>query len=457
MIAAPSTQPTRSIEQLRRTPHRLSDPGFPYGEALLQFLWSARLYDGRDLRTTKGETVEVIEPGRVQVHSGPDLEEARVRIAGQVWAGNVEVHVRSSEWNTHGHSQDPAYDNVILHVVYEHDADVRTSRGAMPPTVELVHRIAEERVALHMKLMQSVHAVPCSRQLAHVDRLRLGPWLERVLIERLERRTAFTGELLRRSDGDPSATLYHLLARAFGMQVNAEPFSMLAHVLPLAILRKYHDDPLRTEALLFGQAGMLEGELHEDHPLKMQGEYAHLARTHRLRSMPLAAWKFGRIRPSNFPTVRLAQFSALMQRTEGRPAALLDIEEAGELRAMLKVTAGTYWHTHHQFERAGPVRPKRLGTMAADHIIINAIVPALFAMGQAFGRPTWQERALALLHQLPAEQNSKLGVWAGSGLTADSAGRGQSLLELRDRYCRVRRCLSCGIGNQLMAQAVKGQ
>ncbi len=434
----------------------IADPGFPYGEELLQFIWAARLYNAHGLRTTDGRVVEVIKPGRIQRNSGPDLEDARVRVDGQLWAGNVEVHVRSSEWNAHGHQHDPAYENVVLHVVHAHDAVVRTRLGHAPPTVELAHRIATDSIAMHLELMRGKGFVPCARQLHHVAAGRAGIWLERVLVERLERRTQYVEELYRQLGNDPAATLYHVLARAFGLKVNADPFGMLAHALPLPVLLKHRDDALRTEALLFGQAGLLQVDFVDEHPRALQREHAHLARLHGLVPAPLAAWKFGRMRPVNLPTVRIAQLARLVMHTDGHLMALLEVDDVPVLRERLTVTAGPYWDTHHVFDRPGPARPKRIGVAAADHLIINAVVPAQFALGRLLGRTAWQDRALHQLEQLPAERNHVLAGWAALGLTADTAGRGQALLELKDRYCSLRRCLSCGFGNQLMARTVKG-
>jgi hypothetical protein len=433
----------------------LLEPGFPYGEDLLQFIWESRLYDAHALRTTDGSPVEVLAPGRIQRNSGPDLEGARLRIDGQLWAGNVEVHLRSSEWNAHGHQFDPAYENVVLHVVYEHDAEVRTLRGHRLPTLELLPRVSTESIALHLELMRSREFVPCARMLDQLDPLRTGPWLERVLVERLERRTAHVEALYRQLDNDAAATLHHMLARAFGMKVNAEPFGMLAHALPLKVLLRYRDDQLRTEALLFGQAGLLQVDFVDEYPRALQAEHAHLVRMHHLRPAPVAAWKFARMRPVNFPTLRIAQFAQLIMRSDGTFSELLEQDDVGSLRRSLEVEAGSYWDTHYQFDRSSAPKPKRLGRTAADHLVINAVVPVLFALGRSLGRTHWRDRALDLLEQLPVERNTVLDGWARSGIRADSAARGQALLELRNEYCSARRCLSCGFGNQLLRRTVQ--
>jgi len=428
----------------------LLDPGFPYGEELLQFIWQQGLYEQHALRTTDGRPVQVLRSGRIQQHSGPDLEGAELRIDGQLWHGTVEVHIRSSEWNSHGHQYDPAYGNVVLHVVYEHDAEVRTNSGRLLPTVELMPRISGERIAMHQALMRGQGFVPCARQLSGMDHVLTGPWLERVLVERLERKTTAVEQLYEQLGRDASATLYHMLARAFGMKVNAEPFAMLAHALPLRMVQRYRDDALRTEALLFGQAGMLQVDHVDEHPRLLQREHALLQRLHGLRPMPLAAWKFGRMRPANLPTVRIAQFARLITRCDGSFADLLQATRADELYALLEVSAGDYWTTHFTFDRPSRSQPKHLGRIAAQHLIINALVPTLFALGRMLGRQPLCDRAMDILEQLPAEHNSLLEGWSILGLKADTAARGQALIELRNSYCVQKRCMQCTIARQLL-------
>jgi hypothetical protein len=428
----------------------LLDPSFPYREELLQFIWEQRLFDPLNLCTMDGGPVGVIRPGRLHRNSGPDLVEAQVRIGGQLWSGNVEVHIRSSEWYAHGHEKDPAYDNVILHVVYEHDLDVRTKSGVRVPTVELKNRIPADRVATFRELMRTKAWVPCEPQFDHVDRDRLPMWFERVLIERLERKCLDVEALFKQLNGDAQETFWHVLARGFGFKVNAEPFGMLAHALSLKVLLKYRDDPVRTEALLFGQAGLLHVDFLEDHPRALQQEHRMLSALHGLRPAPVAAWQFGRLRPPNFPTVRLAQLAQVMVRCDGSFSHLLEQDDPAVISNHLQVEAAGYWLTHHRFDQSSKPGPKRLGGDAAQGLIINAIVPYLFAMGRVQGREDFAERALKLLEALPAEQNTIVDGWAQLGVKAATAARSQALIELKNQYCGQRRCLSCVIGTDLL-------
>lgn len=427
----------------------LLDPAFPYGEDLLQFIWEAGLYNAADLRTTGNQTLEVLKAGRIQPHGGPDLSGAELRIGGQLWAGNVEVHIRASDWNAHGHQHDPAYNNVILHTVYRHDADVRTENGTAPPTVELRGRVDERNLHLHQELMTARRAVPCAPHLCTVDQGRIGLWLERLLVERLERKAKEAEAIYRISGNDPLETLHHILLRGLGKPVNSEPFGMLAHALPLKLLLKYRGDALRVEALLLGQAGFLEDPFTEEHPQRLQQEYRWLADLHGLRPVPVAAWKFGRLRPPNFPTVRLAQWAKLLSGTAQGYDGLLAQDDPAAVRALLDVEATGYWKDHYRPGHPSDTKPKRLGQAMADGLLINAIVPYLFAMGRIRGHQPWEDRALTLMERLPAERNSIVREWGALGVKAGSAGQGQALIELRNRYCTEHRCLACAIGVQL--------
>lgn len=444
----PYTAPrTRSVARIPTD--QLLDPAFPYGEDLLQFIWEAGLFDSANLRTVDNEPLEVIHAGHIQANGGPDLSGAQVRIGDQLWAGNVEVHLRTSEWNAHGHQHDPAYNNVVLHTVYLHDAEIRTANGRSPATVELRGRIHEQNLHLHQALMTAQRTVPCAPHLSSVDPGRISLWLERLLVERLERKSKEVEALYHSLGKDASETLHHILLRGLGKPVNNEPFGMLAHALPLKLLLKYRDDALRMEALLLGQAGFLEEAFTGEHPLRLQQEYRWMARLHRLRPVPVAAWKLGRLRPPNFPTVRLAQWAALLAGPAHGYDQLLAHDDPEALRALLQVEAAGYWKNHYRPGHAAAPKAKRLGRTMADSLIINGIVPYLFAMGRIRGHQPWEDRAMALMEGLPAERNAIIREWGQLGLEAATAGQSQALIELRNHHCAARKCLSCAIGIQL--------
>ena len=291
--------------------------------------------------------------------------------------------------------------------------------------------------------------VPCAPHLPQVDQGRIAIWLERLLVQRSERKTLEVEALYRQLGNDPAETFHQLLLRGLGANVNAEPFTMLAHALPLKVLLKYRDDRERTEALLFGQAGLLSGSFTDAYPLRLQSEHAALARLHELRPVPLAAWKFGRMRPANFPTLRIAQWAAFITTATDAYGQLLDEDRPGPIRKLLEVQAEGYWDEHYRFDHPSTTSTKRLGRSTADGLILNSIVPFLFAMGRIRGHRPWVDRALGLLEQLPAERNTIIEGWRGRGIDADNAGQGQALIELGSRFCTERKCLNCDIGRQL--------
>lgn len=424
----------RSLE-----PHRiLLDPAFPYREELLQFIWEQRLFDPRGLRTVDGAEVVVVCPGRIQQGSGPDLVDARIRIAGQLWSGTVEVHVRSSEWYAHGHAPDPAYGSVVLHVAYLHDADVRLQGGRVIPAVELLDRIPRAQLERYQRLMQDKAWVPCASMLGQVDPARISLWLERLMVDRLERKAREVLQLHTALQADPLETLWVLMARALGSKANTEPFTQLARALPLKVLLKYRDDPVRVQALVHGQAGLWPPKVDAAHLRTLIAEHTLLAGMHGLRPLDPGQWRSGGVRPGAAPVQRIAQLAALLPRWEEVVHALLHAEDPSDaLRAL----------TRHGNE---PDAPSALGSTGALHLLINAVVPYLFAMGRHTGRPHLEARALRWLERLPAEANGILRRWQRLGIRADSAARGQALLELKNNWCGQRRCLSCVIGTCIL-------
>ncbi len=440
---APTTFPSTLAE-----PPRLAS--FPHGEDLLQFIWEQQLFAREALRTVEGHALEIVKPGRLQSNSGPDFHDGRVRFDDQLLVGNIEIHVRASEWFAHRHHEDPAYDNVILHVVHTHDMDVRTSKGGRVPTLAIGERISGSSLAAYEQLMRNKAWVPCANSIAQVDRQRIGFWLEHLLVERLERKTTEVEALFKHLGNDEAETFYQQLAGGFGFKVNAEPFGQLARTLPLKTLLKYRDDPFRTEALVLGQAGLLQVDFVDAHPRALQEEFKAMAVLHDLRTLSPAIWKFGRLRPANFPTVRLVQFARLFTHLDGAFGKLLECDRTAELFPLFDVEAEGYWRDHWTLDTPSDPTPKRLGRTAAELLIINVVVPFLFAMGRVRGKEELVERALGLLEQLPAEANVITRGWEKLGIPTTTAARSQALIELKNGYCGQRRCLHCVIGAELL-------
>jgi len=432
-------------------PELLVDPSFPHREELLQFIWEQRLFDEHDLRTTAGEPVKVLEPGRRQGGSGPDLPGAHLRIGEQEWAGSVEVHVRAGEWFAHGHHLDPAYDNVVLHVVWAHDVEVRTTSGRCPPTVVLRDRVAHQRLVLCERLLRSRGWVPCAGALDRVDRRTIDRCLDELLVERLERKASAIAALYVQLGHDPLATAYHVLLRGFGGAVNAEACAMLAHALPVRLLLKLRDDPVRSEALVLGQAGMLHAGLADAHARRLYHEHALLAELHGLRPAPAVAWHYGRLRPQAFPCLRLAQFARFITAHGDALVERLMQGNATDLWESLNVEAGPYWTDRYRFDRPSAPCAKRMGEEAIRHVLINAVAPLRVALGRIQGRKQAMDAAFALLKDLPPERNHIVAGWSRAGLRVNDAAGSQALLELRSARCGQRQCLSCVIGKELLS------
>ncbi len=284
-------------------------------EEVLHYVWRTRRFDFQNLITTEGEAVEIIAPGTHNTHAGPDFFDARVRIGGTLWAGNVEMHLVASEWETHRHGEDRAYDNVVLHVVWEEDLPVLRSNGERIPCIELKKRIPAALIKTYRELLHNEHWIPCQHHFHRVPDITRQVWLDRLMVERLEAKTAFIAESLERTQQHWEETFYQILARNFGLKVNAEPFEALARSLPLNLLSKHKNNLLQLEALLFGQAGLLEGVFEDDYPQRLQKEYAFLQHKYSLQPIAGSSWKFLRMRPANFPSLRIAQFATLIHQS----------------------------------------------------------------------------------------------------------------------------------------------
>lgn len=412
-------------------------------EKLLQFIWQYSLYRPDALMTSEGEAIRVIQPGFFNTDAGPDFYESRVKIGNLLLVGNVELHVRSSDWDRHGHQDDKAYNNLILHVVYEHDVAGLPGGTAV---LQLKDHIPAFVLDQYTHLIQTTAPLPCAHQLHQVKDLVRESWLSRLLVERLEQRFADWQGELSSADNDWRTLLYWRMAANFGFKVNSAVFLMMAKSLPLQHLNKQHD-LLQIEALLFGQAGMLEGAFEEEYPKTLQREYRYLQQKYRLQPIPVHLWKFLRLRPANFPTIRIAQFAALVHQSLHLFTKIGDAKSMDELVSLLDVTASPYWDFHYRFEDGDHRRsPKKLGASSIENIIINTIAPVQFLYYHVQGMQLESEQALQLLEALPAEENKVLRLWDKHGWTATSAADSQALIELYNSYCSRKRCLECSIG-----------
>lgn len=413
-------------------------------ESFLYYLWENRLLKG-NLQTHAGCPVEIVNPGFRNTDSGPDYLEAKIKIGNQLWAGQVEIHVKTSDWNRHGHQHDKAYNNVILHVVLENDAPVNNI-----PVLELKGHFDPSLLDRYERIMASQQWIACERQLGQVPPFTTITWLERLAVERLEQKAQNVSKSLILNKFDWENTFYQLLLRYFGMKVNNEAFETLASLLPLKILLKHADQLHQVEAMLLGCAGFLEMESDEDYPNLLKREYAVMRSKFNLLTMPVERWKLLRMRPVNFPTIRLAQLAQMIHRNGCLFSKIKTSETMTEAKMLFDVKASEYWDTHFRFSMEGPQKPKHLGEGTADVLMINAVIPLLFCYGQFHKDPSYCEKAMRFLGEIHAEDNSIIRHFATLGLTASNALQSQALLHLHNQYCRRKRCLECRIGNALL-------
>jgi hypothetical protein len=426
-----------------------------FPEDFLHYVWKFRLFDRIGLLTNDGEELEVLSAGLHNSDSGPDFHNARIRIGDTVWAGNVEVHLSSSDWQKHGHTTDNAYDNVILHVVYRDDEPLVLPNSRRVPTLELQNRIPDELYNRYHKLIFGNQTIiPCEANIGSVDSLTLHNWLTRVLVERLEKKSATVIAALNLNRGDWEETFYQFLAANFGFKTNALPFELLAKSLPQNILAKHKNNPLQIEALIFGQAGFLKDNIIDEYPLKLKKEYEFLQKKYQLTPVENHLWKFMRLRPQNFPTIRLAQFAALVVRSNHLFSKLLEIKDVKGLRSLFtEIKVNPYWENHYRFDAESAPSAKNMGQESIDVLLLNTLALFLFSYGKHNQIQHYINRSLQLLENLPNENNKIVSDFSNLGVKIKTAFESQALLELKNNYCNYKKCLHCGVGNRILKLA----
>ena len=426
-----------------------------FTEDFVTYIWKFRLFDRENLQTTTGEIIEVFSAGLPNKDSGPDFHNARIRIGDTTWAGNVEIHINSSDWHKHHHTHDKAYANVILHVVYRDDEPIILPDGRRLPTLELHNRISPDLYNRYRHLIYgNQQIIPCEGSIRHVDDITLRNWLTRVLVERLEKRSVAVMKGIEVNKGDWEETFYQFLAAQFGFKTNAVPFELMAKSLPQLTLGKHKNNPLQIEALIFGQAGFLEDDLNDEYPQKLKEEYTFLQKKYDLKPIEKHLWKFMRLRPQNFPTIRLAQFAALIVKSNHLFSKVLDIKDIDSLRKLFtSLEVNPYWETHYRFDAASKPISKSLGQSSIDILLLNTFVLFLFSYGKYTQQEYFINRSLKLLEKLPAEHNKIVTNFDSVGIKVNTAFDSQALLELKNNYCDYKKCLQCGVGNKILRMA----
>ena len=418
-------------------------------ERILQFIWQFQYFNKSELSTTQGEVLRILFQGQLNSNQGPDFNNAKIRIGDTTWAGTIELHIKASDWNKHGHQEDKNYKNVILHVVWENDEIKETSI----PVLELKERVSKVLMKRYQELMNSTSFIASEHSIHTVPEISWKAWKERLLAERLLRKSKKVENYLQQNSFHWEETFWWLLARNFGMKVNADIFEDVARSVPLALLAKHKNQVLHVEALLLGQAGLLEGKMVEDYPCMLQKEYKFFKKKYGLRQ-PGNQVFFLRMRPGNFPTIRLAQLAMLIHESMHLFSKIKEANSIHDVKNWMSVTANDYWHYHYRFDENSVFKLKKLGNAMIDNIIINTIVPVLFAYGNNHDENKYKQKALDWLESIDAETNSITRGFYKLGVKSRTAYDSQALVELKTQYCDSKRCLECAVGNYLLRSNV---
>lgn len=415
-------------------------------ELFLHYLWQFKLLRQNDLVTTDGRSVSILQTGQYNTNSGPDFFNARIKIGETVWAGNVEMHLRSSDFKKHGHETDKAYEHLILHVVYEDDAEINIDA----PTLVIKDKFDHRYWLNYDELIHNISDIPCAPHLKKVDAITIMQQMDRALHDRYEMKTERILSQLKKNNNDWEKTFYHSLARNFGFKINAQPFEAIAMATPLQVLSKHKSQLHQLEAILFGQAGMLHAQLEDEYSVSLRNEFNFLKKKFSLEPIQPTMWKFLRMRPFNFPTVRIAQFAALVHRSSHLFSKILETKSLPAFYQLLTSEVSPYWQNHFRFDVQTQKVPPHAGNDSVHNIIINTVVPFLIAYGKSHQQNSFIDEAMQLLENIPPENNKVTRLWQSHGITVDNAARSQAVIQQKEDYCDHKKCLLCSVGNKLI-------
>lgn len=419
-------------------------------EEFLHYVWRMKKFDLRHLYTTEGQPLEVLHFGTLNPNAGPDFSDARIRIGDTLWAGNIEMHLKASDWTNHQHQSDKSYESVILHVVLEEDQPAQRHNGERIPCLELKQRIPADLSTQYLRLMQQERWIPCQHQFYQSSEIVRQLWFDRMLVERLQRKTQTISSILQDCNNDWEETFYILLCGGLGAKVNADPFKNLARITPLSLLHPYKDNLMQLEALLFGQAGFLESNYADPYPNQLKKEYEFLKKKHGLRPMGQESWKFLRMRPANFPTLRIAQLAHLLFHSFHLFSKSMAARFLLEVENLFKAGVSSYWLNHYTFDKISTKKQKHLGKDAIHLLTINTLSPMTFFYGDYKNDEAMKLRAMKWLEGIPAENNAVIDQWKALGVEPRSAYDSQAFLQLKNEYCDAKKCLQCSIGHEIL-------
>ncbi|WP_435355949.1 DUF2851 family protein [Emticicia sp. SJ17W-69] len=419
-------------------------------EAFLYYLWQFQQFDKLNLKTITGENIIVLKTGILNTDAGPDFTNARLQINEIEWVGNVEIHIKSSDWKLHKHQQNEAYNNVILHVVWENDQSIIRQDGSLIPTLELKSITDIFLFEKYKYLVDNQLIIPCKEHFSNVSDLSKFAVLDKVLAKRLQQKAQIVEEIFEQNNGDWEETAYQFLAKNFGFKLNSDTFLRLSQNLPLKILQKHRDNLFQIETMLFGQAGLLE--MADEYSEKMIKEYDFLATKFSLKENRLKPqeWKFLRTRPANFPTIRLSQFAQLITQQQSFFSLFTQTETIENLRNVLKIEQSSYWQTHYHFGKLASKPSQGLGVDSINNILINTVIPLLAFYSQKTNNHHFMDRCVQFLEALPAEKNHITDTWETLGLVIKTAFDSQASIELFNNFCTQKKCLQCSVGIEIL-------
>ena len=417
-------------------------------ESILHYVWQYKLFTACNLQTTDGESVEVINVGKYNTDAGPDFFNSKVKIGDTLWAGNIEIHTRSTDWNKHNHQNDKAYDSVILHVVAEIDGEVYRTDGEHIPQVKITCPASIE--SNYEQLINDQKWIPCAEKIGLVPDIFIQSWKSALLTERLEQKMNAIQNLLAENNQHWEEAFYITLARSFGFGTNSQAFESLAKSIRVSVLGKHKDNLFQLEALLFGQAGLLTTELTDEYALKLKREYGFLQAKFELKTNDGSQWKLLRLRPDNFPHVRIAQFAALIHSSSKLFSKSVENPDIEYLKKLFSCEPSFFWKSHYLFATESALKNKKLGTQSINTILINTVVPFLFCYATQKGNEDLKDKALQILEKMPSESNAILTGWQNVGIQSESAYDSQALLQLKKLYCDEKKCLRCRIGHKVL-------
>ncbi len=421
-------------------------------EDFLHYLWKFKKINFQNIKTTKNESIEIISVGDHNFNSGPDFFNAKLIIGKQLWAGNVEIHIKSSDWYVHHHEKDKNYNNVILHVVWEHDVEVYRIDNTPIPTLELKELTSQNLLNTYKNLFhQKKHFINCEKDINLADKFIVENWLERMYFERLEKKSKLIMNELQKLNNNWEAVLFKMMMKNFGLKVNGDAFYSIADLIDYQMIRKLQNNQSQLEALFFGLAGFLEEEHTDVYYLKLKNEYGYLKNKFKLSELGITPPKFFKLRPSNFPTIRLSQFSKLLNKHPNLFSKIIETKSIEMFYDLLNVKASEYWDNHFTFSKISAKSKKSLAKGFIDLIIINTILPLKFCYSKSIGKEI-NEELINVIQEVRNEKNTIINQFIKLDIECNSAMKTQALLELYNNYCSKNKCLQCAIGSHLIKQ-----